>query len=59
MLSQKYCLFKTIENVYHPENPFNIRGIEEFLSTHDGKDTSRALRNKLNEYDEKYALLEK
>lgn len=57
MLSLKHCLKMTVENLYHPENPFNIKGLEAYLTSYEGREVSRALKDKLREYDEKYPTL--
>ncbi len=49
----------TVDNIYHPENPFKIQGLEEYLNTYQGQETSRAFKSKLKEYDEKYPTLER
>ena len=59
MLCQKHCLKMTVDNLYHLETPFNIKGLEEYLATYEGQEMSRALKSKLKEYDEKYPTLEK
>jgi hypothetical protein len=48
-----------VDNLYHLETPFNIKGLEEYLATYEGQEMSRALKSKLKEYDEKYPTLEK
>ena len=55
-LGQKQCLQQSIDP-YHAENPFNIPGLEAFLSTREGKELTKALKHKLQEYNQKYKPL--